>query len=73
MFLLKLCVSGITSSLLYYLIVSFVATNISVILSFNVSTLKSANIDYENTFWIDTFLDLVDNQISTVSSIDTLF
>lgn len=73
MFLLKLCVSGITSSLLYYLIVGFVATNISVILSFNVSTLKSANIDYENTFWIDTFLDLVDNQISTVSSIDTLF
>ena len=46
----------------------FVATNISVILSFDVSSLKSANIDYEDTFWIDKFLFLVDNQITDVSN-----
>ena len=72
MFLLKLCVSDIASSLLYYLSVGFVATNISVVISFNVSTLKSANIDYEDTFWIDMFLVVVDTQITKVSCIEKI-
>ena len=45
----------------------FVATNVSVIISFNVSTLKSANIDYGDAIWIDQFVVVVDNQITNVS------
>ena len=47
----------------------FVAPNVSVIISFDVLSLESANIDYEDTFWIDKFLVLVDNQITEVSCI----
>lgn len=57
------------SSSLYYLIVGFVAPNVSVIISFDVLSLERANIDYEDTFWIDKFLVLVDNQITEVSCI----
>ena len=66
MFQLKLCVS-IIASFFVLLKCGFVATNISVILSFDVSSLKSANIDYEDKFWIDKFLVLVDIQITDVS------
>ena len=47
----------------------FVAPTVSVIISFSVLSFESANIDYEDTFWIDKFLVLVDNQITEVSCI----
>ena len=69
MFILKLCVS-ITTGFLHCNHCSFLVTNASVVISFNLSNLKSTNIDYESTFWMDKFVILIDNQITNVSCLE---
>ena len=42
-------------------------TNVSVILSFDISMLISKHANYESSLWREIFISLVDNQITDVS------
>ena len=48
-------------------IICYLATNASVILSFDISMLISKQVDYDSTLWREIFVSLVDDQITTVS------